>query len=81
MADTITIDLTPESAAELRRMAAETGETVEAMAQSIIRQAVDPMSLLSPEQLEDLRQRVANPGPLASEEEMEEFFSSLRPEP
>ena len=75
MADTLTIALDPKTAAELRRLADENGETVEAAAERVIRAATHTESLLSPEQVEELRRRAADPGPIATDEEVEAFFS------
>lgn len=44
MADTLTIPLTPEAAAKLRRMAADGGETVEALAQQLLEDAADEIA-------------------------------------
>ncbi len=38
-----------------------------------------PESALTNEQVEDFRARMANPGPIASEAEVEAFFSRFKP--
>jgi predicted transcriptional regulator len=78
MADTLTLQIDPETVAELRRIASETGESVEALAKRLLEDATTYPSQLSDAQLADLRERLKNPGPLATAEEVEAFFSRFR---
>jgi hypothetical protein len=83
MADTLKLEIDPEKAARLRRIAAETGESIEAVAQRLLGDALADVdthggSLLSEEQQADLRRRLKNPGPVASPEEVESFFARFK---
>jgi hypothetical protein len=78
MADTLTLQIDPETAAELRRIAEDSGESVEALAQRLLAEAAHYPSALSDEQLADLEERLRNPGPMASDEEVEAFFSRFK---
>jgi predicted transcriptional regulator len=78
MADTLTIQINPDTAAGLRRMAEDSGETVEQLAQRLLADAAQYSSQLSDEQLADLEERLKNPGPLATDEEVEAFFSRFK---
>lgn len=83
MADTLTISIDEETAAELRRRAEETGETIEQTAARLLAEvAADPDSnfeyQLSEEQLADLDKRLLDPGPLATPEEVEAVMSKFR---
>lgn len=78
MADTLTLQIDPDTAAELRRMASETGESVENLAQRLLEEAAQSTSQLSEDQIEDLRERLKNPGPMASDEEVEIFFARFK---
>lgn len=82
MADTITLQIDSEKAEELRKIAAERGESYQEFAQRLFEDAIEDVtgpeglqSLLSPEQQADLRERLRNPGPNATEEEVEAFFA------
>jgi hypothetical protein len=83
MSESLTIPLDPAAAAQLRRMAAESGEPVESLAARLLEVAAlmtaeEPWSSLTEEQLADLRERVKNPGPFATDEEVDAFFAQLR---
>ena len=78
MADTLTLQIDPDTAAELRRMAEDSGESVEALAQRLLAEAAQYSGALTPEQLADLDERLKNPGPMASEEEVEAFFARFK---
>jgi hypothetical protein len=80
MADTLTVRIQPDAAASLRRAADESGETVEALAARLLEEAageLDPAahSQLTVEQIEEVRRRMADPGPFATAEEVETFFA------
>lgn len=81
MADTLTLQIDEKIATALRREARETGETVEAVALRLLEDAAiaSPStgtgSLLSPDQQADLDQRLIDPGPLATDAEVETFFN------
>jgi hypothetical protein len=80
MADTLTIPITPEAAEKLRTMAADRGETVEALAQRVLQDVAESgggESLLSEEQQADLRERIRNPGRMLSKAESDAFFDRL----
>lgn len=80
MADPVTIHLDPETVERLQKLASEQGETLEARAQRVLEaEPADAADTLhSPEQIEDLKRRMANPGPIATEEEAEAFFARFR---
>jgi hypothetical protein len=82
MADTITLQIDPEKAEELRKIAAETGVSVEELAQRLFDVALDDMTgpypELSDEQLADLDARLKDPGPMASAEEVDAFFARFK---
>lgn len=84
MADTLTLQIDPETAEHLRRAAAETGESVEALAKRILEEAAVDLSEpyhspLTDEQLADLDRRLKEPGPFASPERVEEVLGRFRP--
>jgi hypothetical protein len=85
MTDTLTVKLDPETAARLRRVAAAEGESVEALVKRVLEDVAIELdqsgkaSRLSDEQLADLRERLKNPGPIASPERVAEVLSKFRP--
>lgn len=82
MADTITLQIDSEKAEELRKIAAERGDSLEEFAQRLFDVAIDDMTgpypELSDEQLADLEERLKDPGPMASPEEVETFFARFK---
>lgn len=84
MTEMFTIALDADVAAQLRRIAAESGESVEALLGRLLEGAAagladeDDGSQLSEEQLADLRERLKNPGPFATDEEVDAFFARFR---
>lgn len=80
MADTLTLNIQSDAAASLRRAADEAGESVETLAARLLEEAagdLDPAahSQLSDEQVEEVRRRMADPGPFATAKEVETFFA------
>jgi hypothetical protein len=78
MADTLTLQVDPDTAAEIRRMADQSGVSVEEMASLLLEQATAPDWPLSDKQRADLEDRLRNPGPFATEEEAERVLSRFR---
>lgn len=83
MADTLTLQLDSETSDQLRRIASETGESVEAVAQRLLEVAAIDFSSpyrspLTEGQLADLDERLKDPGPLATSEEVETFFARFK---
>lgn len=75
MADTLTINLTPDAADRLRRLAADHGQSVEEFTRQLVEDATDELSHeLSEDQLAELRRRVRDPGPIASPERTAEVL-------
>lgn len=77
VADTLTLHIDPETAAQLRQLASETGETVEEAAERLLAYLTDrsrPYLELSEEDLADLDERLKDPGPYATPEEAEAFL-------
>ena len=54
-------------------------EEIAAIIETLFHGDLHPETALSPAQQEDLRSRLMNPGPLASDDEVEAFFASLSP--
>lgn len=83
MADTITIAVSAKTAEVLRRNAREAGETEETLVARLVEEAAAELdqpldSLLTHEQLADLKQRLKEPRRFASDEEVEAFFARFR---
>ncbi len=78
MADTLTLQIDPDTAAEIRRLADQSGVSVEEMASLLLDQATAPGWQLSDGQLADLQKRLKNPGPFATEKEVEQVLSRFR---
>lgn len=83
MADTLTLHIDEETADRLRRAAEQAGESVESAARRLLGEALaeqdSPVDYqLSEEQLADLDERLKNPGPYATDAEVEAFFARFR---
>ena len=87
MSDTLTVKLDPETVARLRRVAAAEGESVEALVERVLEDVsieldrAEKRPHLSEEQLASLRERLKNPGELASPERVAKVLSRFRPKP
>ncbi len=77
--DTLTITLEAETAERLRMLAAERGESVEALAERLLAGLTSEIgaSDLNAEQLADLRRRLDSPLDLLSRAESDAFFDRL----
>ena len=53
-------------------------EEIATILETLFHGDLHPESALSSEQIEDLRSRLANPGPIASDEEVEAFFERFK---
>jgi predicted transcriptional regulator len=75
MADTVTINLSPEAAAALQRLATEHGQTPEQFASRLVEDATSEFSAeLSNAQIAELQRRLAKPTPIASAERTAEVL-------
>jgi hypothetical protein len=83
MADTLTLHIDPATVAALRRAADASRVSLEALAERLIEEGVIDLvtpytSRLSEEQLADLEERLKDPGPVGSAEEVETFFARFK---
>lgn len=85
MADTLTIAVSPETAARLRHSAEQTGETPETLASRLVEEAVADLSgastqsVLTDDQLADLRERLKRPRQFVSDVEVQAYFARHLP--
>ena len=84
MADTLTLQIDPETAEQLRRIAEKSGESIEVIAEHLLEQAAAERDApdqyeLSKEQLADLKERLKNPGPYASPERVAKILAKFKP--
>jgi hypothetical protein len=80
MADTLTVQIEPETAAQLRQVAAANGESVEQAAKRLLAgAAIDHTSPYPDLGDETLEERFNNPGPFATPERVEAVLSRFRP--
>lgn len=61
----------------LNALPEERREEIAAIIETLFHGDLHPESALSDEQIADLRARLANPGPIASDDEVDAFFAGL----
>ena len=83
MTHTLTVNLNPQTERRLRRLASEEGASLEVLVERLLEDIsveleADSDHQLSDEQLADLRERLKNPGPLASPERVAAVLAKFK---
>lgn len=81
MTHAVTVNLKPETERKLRRLASEEGASLEVVVERLLEDISVELELenqLSEAQLDDLRRRIKNPGPLASPERVAAVLAKFK---
>jgi DNA-binding MurR/RpiR family transcriptional regulator len=82
MSNTLTVRLNKQTESRLRQLASEEGASLESVVERLLDDISDELdsenNQLSEEQLADLRERIRNPGPIASPERVAAVLAKFR---
>lgn len=82
MSNTLTVRLNKQTELRLRQLASEEGASLETVVERLLDDISDELesenNQLSEEQLADLRERIKNPGPIASPERVAAVLAKFR---